>query len=392
MGKPLYFLNYENLCLTETKQLKLLVPFFAKFFTDPKLSIYANDGADNLSKKCCYPPEVFEEKYKAKFLEGFHPVLAKGVTKKLKKAFSIDIWGLGIITYEILMQKPFWNTKKYLNMQGFFSEYLNEKWLKAMMKENTDKMTIVPMMLQNLVREMVTFDPKRRLSVFSVVRILQKYMEKNLQPGVLDFMGLQRMMFSNIHFVSGGDSGKVVFLPKNYMLSIDSGFKSNTALNGFGTVYFGSKDNRLLHGVLKNGIFVGNVNFQPAVDENVKILIDETRGTPTMANVAYTHRKKRKLNIELKDFMPGTWMLGKDEILGLWNTFDSEANASQSSLGEFDDQNTPHHWESYKEILDQIDSTGKEISDLEERLEKKNTERKGFMGVFVSNSKKLESQ
>lgn len=180
MGKPLYFLNYGNMCLTETKQLKLLVPFFTKFFTDPKLSIYATDGADYLSKKCYYPPEVFEEKYKAKFLDGFHPVLAKGVTKKLKKAFSIDIWALGIITYEILMKKPFWATKKYLNMQGFLQEYLNEKWLKAMMKENTDKMTTVPMMLQSLVREMVTFDPKKRLSVFAVVSVLEKYMEKNL--------------------------------------------------------------------------------------------------------------------------------------------------------------------------------------------------------------------
>jgi hypothetical protein len=137
---------------------------------------------------------------------------------------------------------------------------------------------------------------------------------------------------------------------------------------------------------------VGNVNFQPGVDENVKILVDETRGTPTMANVAYTHRKNRKLNIELKDFMPGTWMLGKDEILGLWNTFDSEAEVSQRLEAEFDDQNTDRHGESYKAILDQIDSTEKEISDLQENLDKKQTERKGLMGVFVSNSKKLESQ
>ena len=334
IGKVCFFISNKFISITPDYNVKLLLPFWERYFSDPmeyldncwnKIDGKNKDGYV-LEDLFHFPPEVFQdnspyESNHQKISMTFN-LFYSDVDNELFSYFSaFDIWSLGIVLYQMFSGCRFYSNNQFTSLDEFRKFCRNPKQVESHVKS---RMEMIPKNIsgevKQIIHKMLKWDPRNRPNIGEIVSVVESLVFNSIYNiSAINTSELIKMMYQNVYYeiekeikVEKEIEKETIYLPKNYLFE---GECIRCIPNGKGSVYLGEA--KVLTGEFIDGGLHKKAEIMFGHRDFFEFNINE-QNTPKNARVIYSRGNKNETEAQVESFEENTWL---PSILQLFHNF-----------------------------------------------------------------------
>jgi hypothetical protein len=293
IGKVCYFIHDKFFGFNQRSNLKLIVPFYENYFSDPATFIL--DPKRPLEDMNFFAPEVFFDLEKLQLKASYFEVLdPKHRNEVFRMCSGTDIWALAIFFYQIFTNKEFYSKDQFNSKEEFMKFIVDRRKVEAFVKS---KLKGIPKMnkgFKDVLKKMFDFDPRNRPTIHKILREFEYFVfSSSFELNPYTQAELNRLMYKNALFsreeiislkgIENLRKSRDIYLPKNYV------YKGETLEgipHGFGEIVYNGKV--VVQGHFNRGEFEegGDVTFKLSSNNSVELKKMNSKGYPLMAQIS----------------------------------------------------------------------------------------------------------
>ena len=360
VGRVCFFVSNKFLAVTSDFNVHLVCPFWKNYFSDPHLYLGAclGNGKPEAASKTWlqdiqhFPPEAFH-------LQDYAPLL-KHATKQfdlldsrdteeanLFRLFSsADVWALGLLFFQLLSSKPFYDEKQFRGFAEFKAFCGKEKEVE---KHAVKKIEALPSNLPPEIRQalqgMLRWNPLKRVNIGQVLSKIEAIVfNKIYRIEAVTLSEVVRLMFQNVYYeparvmkIEQSVEKLALILPKGYLFEGDC---VNGVPNGDGVIKL--KGKAVLKGRFKEGRICAKTELQ--FGEKDTLRVEEFEGEyPKRVVLHYDKNLPTYSQVELDCFEANSWLPKAAFLKQVFDNFSFDSSekepnpkkplVSQSSIG-----------------------------------------------------------